>query len=277
MNVDFLSDTSANRYAYESDDEDQSNPLTHRAVQRNARITIQGDAYPGKSVETIIVASGEAGKAWAQGAQLVEQRAVILVDDSTVGLVFLPSWSDATVIVSETSKTLPTWAMRPYAETIISTYNPKQLLLLDVYSAPTYISSEPLEVYRAPVRYLRTRGKTAPSTFLIPFLPPNLIQATCAAFATVAALPTSQMDAILLLLPSQHIPLARGNDISSSPHISEDMNSLIWSENMMRQVHGCLAELSGVRAPAPWQGDALLLKQSESKRRGDIGDGGMYM
>jgi hypothetical protein len=167
--------------------------------------------------------------------------------------------------------------MRPYAETIISTYNPKQLLLLDVYSAPTYISSEPLEVYRAPVRYLRTRGKTAPSTFLIPFLPPNLIQATCAAFATVAALPTSQMDAILLLLPSQHIALPRGNDISSSPHVSEDTYSSIWSENMMRQVHGCLTEFSGGRAPAPWQGDTLLLKQSETKRRGDIGDGGMYM
>jgi hypothetical protein len=85
------------------------------------------------------------------------------------------------------------------------------------------------------------------------------------------------MDAILLLLPSKHIPLPRGNVISSSPHVSEDMNSLIWSETMMRQVHGCLAELSGVRATATWQGDILLLKQSETKRRGDIGDGGMYM
>ena len=83
--MDLLSDTSANRYAYESDDEDQSNPLTHHAaVQRIARVTIKGDALPGKSVKTIIVASGEAGKAWAQGAQLGEQRAVILVDDSTV-------------------------------------------------------------------------------------------------------------------------------------------------------------------------------------------------
>lgn len=44
---------------------------------------------------------------------------------------------------------------------------------------------------------------------------------------------------------------------------------------MMRQVHGCLAEFSGGRAP--WQGDTLSLKQSETKRRGDIGDGGMYM
>lgn len=85
------------------------------------------------------------------------------------------------------------------------------------------------------------------------------------------------MDAILLLLPSQHILLPRGNDISSSPHISEDLNSSIWSGTMMRQVHRSLVELSGARTPAPWQGDTLLLKQSETKRRGDIGDGGMYM
>ena len=85
------------------------------------------------------------------------------------------------------------------------------------------------------------------------------------------------MEAILLLLPSQHIPLPRGNAITSYPHVSEDMNSSIWTESMMRQVHGCLAEFSGVRGPAPWQGDTLLLKQSETKRRGDIGDGGMYM
>ncbi len=84
------------------------------------------------------------------------------------------------------------------------------------------------------------------------------------------------MDAVLLLLPSQLTPLPRGNDISSS-HVSEDMNFSFWSETMMRQVHGCLVELSGVRAPTHWQGDRLLLQQPETKRRGDIGDGGMYM
>jgi hypothetical protein len=73
------------------------------------------------------------------------------------------------------------------------------------------------------------------------------------------------------------MPISRGIDISLSSHASEDMNRSIWSETMMRQVHGCLVELSGGRAPAPWQGETLLLKQSETKRRGDIGDGGMYM
>jgi len=111
----------------------------------------------------------------------------------------------------------------------------------------------------------------------MPFLPPNLIHATSAAFVSFAVLPTSRMESILFLLPSQHIPIPRGNDISSSPHTSEDTDGSIWSETMMQQVHGCLAELSGVRGAAPWQGGALLLKRSEIRRRGDIGDGGMYM
>lgn len=111
----------------------------------------------------------------------------------------------------------------------------------------------------------------------MPFLPPNLIQATCAAFASVAALPTSQTEVLLLLLPSSHIPIPRGDDISLSPHTSGDMNGTIWSEIMMQQVHVCLTEHSGLKAPAPWQGGAVFLKQSEIRRRGDIGDGGMYM
>lgn len=82
--MDFLGDTSAHRYAYESDDEDQLNPLSKRPVQRIARVSIQGDHHPRNRRETVIVASGEAGKVWAQGAQLGEQRAAIVVDDLTV-------------------------------------------------------------------------------------------------------------------------------------------------------------------------------------------------
>jgi len=82
--VDFLGDTSAYRYAYESDEEDQLNPLSRPSVLRNARISIQGNTHPGKYAETVIIASGEAGKAWAQGIQLGEQHAAVVVDDSTV-------------------------------------------------------------------------------------------------------------------------------------------------------------------------------------------------
>jgi hypothetical protein len=85
------------------------------------------------------------------------------------------------------------------------------------------------------------------------------------------------MESVLLLLPSQRIALPRGNEISLSSHVAEDVDNPIWSETMIRQVHGCLAELSGARGATPWHGGTLLLKQAEMKRRGDIGDGGMYM
>jgi hypothetical protein len=164
-------------------------------------------------------------------------------------------------------------------------------LLLDVYPTPLYISTERLEAHYAPVRYLRTSGTTAPvsswyvmSMFLIvphqdptfmPFSPPNLIQATCAAFASIAMLSTTEI--ILLFLPSRHMPIPQGDDISLSPYTSRDMNNSIWSGTMMRRVHMCLTQDSATNDPAPWQGGSGFLKQSEIKRRGDIGDGGMYI
>lgn len=202
-----------------------------------------------------------------------------IVDELAVGCIFLPSWSDAAIIVSETSASLSAWEMHAYAEGIINFFKPKRLRLLDVYSVPLYVDQAPLEAYRAPVRYLQTRSGATPASFLVPFSPPNLIQATCAAFASIAALPTSQMEAIVLLLPSPYISSPRGHVISPSPPSSDDKSGSIWSETMLQEVHICLAELSGTRAPQPWQstGRVELPKQSGIKRRGDIGDSGMYM
>lgn len=84
------------------------------------------------------------------------------------------------------------------------------------------------------------------------------------------------MEAIVLLLPS---PYARGqNNLATLPP-SADKDSSVWAENILKEVHICLTELSGARAPQPWQGTgrAVLLKQTGIKHYGDIGDGGMYM
>ncbi|KAF8273383.1 hypothetical protein EI94DRAFT_1795151 [Lactarius quietus] len=202
----------------------------------------------------------------------------MLIQRIKVGCMFLPSWSDAAIIVSETSASLSTWEMHAYAEGIIGFFNPKWLLLLDAYSVPLYVNQAPLEAYRAPVRYLRTRSGETPAPFLIPFSPPNLIQATCAAFASIAALPTSQMEAIVLLLPSPYVPIPRGHDTLPSPS-SADKGDPIWSENVLKEIHICLVKLTGTREPQPWQstGRTVLLKQSGIKYHGDVGDGGMYM
>jgi hypothetical protein len=60
------------------------NPLLSSSVQRTARVSIEGRSYPEKTAGTVIIASGEAGKAWAQGAQLGENCASVMVDDFTV-------------------------------------------------------------------------------------------------------------------------------------------------------------------------------------------------
>jgi hypothetical protein len=84
-----LSDTAAPRYGYESDEEDQLNPLFNRPIQRPTRVSIQGYPSSDHPPEVVIIASGEAGKAWAQGAQLGEQRAVVIVDELAVTRVLL--------------------------------------------------------------------------------------------------------------------------------------------------------------------------------------------
>ena len=84
-----MSDTPAPRYSYESDEEDQLNPLFNRSMQRPTRVSIQGCSSSDRPPGVVIIASGEAGKAWAQGAQLGEQRAVVIVDDLAVTRVLL--------------------------------------------------------------------------------------------------------------------------------------------------------------------------------------------
>ncbi|KAI0290932.1 hypothetical protein B0F90DRAFT_464266 [Multifurca ochricompacta] len=279
QDVEFLHDTSAPRYAYESDEEDQLNPLSSGCEQKTARvsISIKGLAHSQGTAKAVVIASGQAGNAWARGAQLGEQRAAVLVDNIIVALIFLPSWSDAVVIISETSATLPAWVMRPYAEAIVHFYKPSRLLLLDTYPFPTCIKPQPLDIYHAPVCYLRTQGKAAPASFLSPYWPPNLIQMTCAAFTSIAALPTSQMEAILLLLPSPRIPTSRGHDISLIPNTPEDIYNVIWPDSILQKVHICLGELCELRGPSSWQSGIVPSKLPGTKRRGDIGDGGMYI
>lgn len=84
QNVELLSDTAAPRYGYESDDEDQLNPLFNRPIQKPTSVSIQGYPSSDHPPEVVIIASGEAGKAWAQGAQLGKQQAAVVVDGLTV-------------------------------------------------------------------------------------------------------------------------------------------------------------------------------------------------
>ncbi|KAI0262632.1 hypothetical protein BC834DRAFT_891012 [Gloeopeniophorella convolvens] len=277
MNFDPLSDTSSPRYAYESDEEDELNPLLNVSTPRLADVSIRGYKQCSDTSHAVIIASGEAGAVWAQGVDLGERCGEIVVNELTVGLIFSPAWTDAIVIVSEASLTLPAWAMHSYASTIVDFFKPTLLLLLDSYAAPVYIDTKPLDAVQAPVRYLRTSGKALPAP-ISPFAPPNLIQATAAAYASLASLPASQIDAILFLLPSPRVPIPRGRDITRSLHGSETSGQYSdWPESALQEVHQSIAGLAGARGIPPWKGSETLPKQLEVRHLSDIGDGGMYM
>ena len=89
QNVELLSDSAAPRYGYESDEEDQLNPLFTRPLQRPTRVSIQGYPSSDHSLKNVIIASGDVGKAWAQGAQLGERRVEIIVDELAVPRLLL--------------------------------------------------------------------------------------------------------------------------------------------------------------------------------------------
>ena len=139
QDVDPLADSVPPRHALESDDEDEFNPLVTSSQEKAPTLEVEliGNA---KSNVGLVIASGDLGKYWAHGAKLGEQTAGVFVNKTQVciftkvvctfiqngqiGLVFSPSWTDATVVVSEVTSRLPVWAMSKYAKTIIDSLKP---------------------------------------------------------------------------------------------------------------------------------------------------------
>jgi len=97
------------------------------------------------------MASRDAGRLWARGANLGEQIGAVTVNGVQVryvflislsfpidisditdpnmeqmGLAFRPSWTTSTIIVSEALSKLPLCAMHRYAETIIESFTPRR-------------------------------------------------------------------------------------------------------------------------------------------------------
>lgn len=132
-----------------------------------------------------------------------------------------------------------------------------------------------------------------------PFSPPNLIQSTSAAFLSIiyVSLTTSlatpsaaepPIKATLLLLPSPHIPQARSSELSRSSagtvSVEEYANDGLdgWSRQMMEGVDACLLGVEGAKAGRAWKvegkkGSASAIVNGGRGRRGDVGDGGMYI
>ncbi|KAI0029910.1 hypothetical protein K488DRAFT_79910 [Vararia minispora EC-137] len=277
--LDPLSDTSAPRYALESDDEDEINPLPRgdRGVQRAAKFEIKA-SVSSQPCATLIVASGNAGKFWARGAHLGEQGGSVFANDVTVGMMFTMKDTSIHIVVSEATTRLPVWAMHSYAETILDFYRPKSLILLDTYAVPTYISSQPFSFSNAPARFLQTKAIFAPSPHLQPFGSPNLVHSTSAAFMAIAALRSLREDVAfptsLLLLPSQHLERHRPTNIVPSLTPVHDTNDG-WSAGLMSKAHYQLLQAAGQETSAEWKDPGK--RDLPSRRLDEVGESGMYM
>ncbi|TDL20528.1 hypothetical protein BD410DRAFT_790749 [Rickenella mellea] len=294
QDIDPLADTIPPRYAYESDDEDEFNPFPNQpsklsqsssAVPHNVNVKIQlGTAE--LSVGSLVFASGDAGKTWARGADLGEQVGAAFVENVQVGLIFHPQWSSskALVIVSEVTTRLPTWAMHPYANAILGKFKPARVAILDTYATSTYITSQPQPHYEAPLRYLHI-GSSSPSLNEISqFSPPNLSQGTTASLLSILALPSFSSSpsnsATAILLPTPHpspLPPATiaPTDISKIG-ASDDVYG--FEDSLMQKAHAALLKQAGIGGGKMWVGvGGDGKKDIPRSRRGDVGEGSMYI
>ncbi|KAK0440973.1 hypothetical protein EV421DRAFT_1904906 [Armillaria borealis] len=276
IDVDPLQDTVPSRYAIESDEEDEFNPLQPRPsqdVSEPVNVKIVGSI---PTAGKLIVASGDAGRIWARGANLGEQTGAVYVNQISVGLCFNPKWTSATIIISEVTTRLPIWAMNEYGKQILETLKPSKVSLLDIYPVPSYITSEPLTFQNAPIRYLSTTN-VDPAEHAAKFSPPNLISSTSAVF--MANLSISKVQGLLLILPYPRIPPPAPRKLSPSniEQLSDDF--MPWNEDAMTTVQTLLFKAIDEKAPDAWvnQSTKGSSVHAPKRQKGDIGEGGMYI
>ncbi|KAI0317539.1 hypothetical protein OF83DRAFT_127499 [Amylostereum chailletii] len=281
--LDPLGETTAPRYALESDDEeDELNPLSQSNNKPAVPLDIQIKCMKESPGLPLIIAAGDAGKTWARGAKLGEQSGSVFVNNITVGMLFNPSYAAVNVVVSEATTSLPIWAMHPYAQAIVDFFKPTHVTLLDSYAVPLYISPQPLHFQDAPTRYLSTHGSLSSSSAFQPFEPPNLVQTTSASFVSIMRLASvssgaGKASASLILLPSAHAPRPRPTELQRSLSSANDVDTE-WSADVLREAHRALLEAGGDGTEHSWEASSgSVTRTKEARVRGDIGEGGMYI
>jgi hypothetical protein len=280
MEIDPLADALPPRYAIESDDEDEYNPLTTQRADQvpivNIKIELEGQFTAGCP---LVIASGPAGEFWAHSANLGEQQGAIFVNNFQVGSFFNPSSTRAVILVSEATTTLPLWSMNKYVNDILDRLQPSAISILDVYSIQSYISSELLPVHEAPVRYLSIRNISLDP--FQKFTPPNILQSTSAAFMSAMNIRTLSLlrhNAVVLLLPSPEIPRTAPSKLSSSRPSGDQA----WSTEMMVEVDEKLFGAVNTKRSGAWAlrstpaGSAFGLSKKK-QNLAEVGEGSMYI
>ncbi|KAH6905770.1 hypothetical protein BKA70DRAFT_1499864, partial [Coprinopsis sp. MPI-PUGE-AT-0042] len=283
---DPLKDTLPPRYAIESDEEDELNPLgpcTTNQAPAPIELQIQGNVQPGSP---LVIATGQVAGLWAKGVDLGEQIAAICVNEGPgpchgrqVGLVFKPTWTQATVIVSETFTKLPFSFMHPYAAKIFEAFQPSACVPIPLDFVSTHTKT-PVRLHDARIRCLSTSERNLPPT-IPPFQPPNLIQETTASFLSLATFATfNSLQAIAILVPSSQTPVAPPKELLRShikvPVEGEDH----WTTSMLQDAHKYVFKVLGEESVSEWYvkdrgGHGVV--PSSKQRRTEVGEGGMYL
>ncbi|KAG6888435.1 hypothetical protein C0995_008252 [Termitomyces sp. Mi166 len=279
MDVDPLADTVPPRYAVESDEEDEFNPLPTTAsyLDHVTEVELIPDNLP--QGNNLVIATGEVAKYWARGGNLGVQIGGCYVNKVQVGLAFNPSWTKSTIIVSEPFTRLPVWAMHQYASVILDALKPAKVALLDTYSAPAYISEKPVPFEDAPLRYLATHPvDDTTKSKAEAFAPPNILQSTSASFLSVLSTTHSQSHGTLILVPSPRIDPPPPKILEPSNFLRSDQDPFDWSETMINLAQDLVFGSLGDTAPH-WirpTGSAGA-GASSARKKSDVGEGGMYI
>ncbi|KAG9311324.1 hypothetical protein JVU11DRAFT_8422 [Chiua virens] len=293
MEVYPLVDAPPPRYAVESDDEDEYNPLSPRtgsAQPSEVKVEFKS-IYDIPSKKPFVFVSREAGVSWARIVNLGEQQAGIYVNSFPVGSLFCPSWTNAIVVVSEAEirTRLPLFAMTTYTTAMIERLKPTSVAILDSYPTQTYISSQVIPQDRAPIRYLSAGKRTIPDFALELFAPPNLLQSTTASLMNELFLRSigenvtrSHTAVVLLPAPKLSSPAPVSFD---GKGFSGDFSGIDWARETLEKAHKCLFAILGDTV-----GQSSLLVRTKSgvsppvsdlgtirSSLGEVGEGGMYI
>ncbi|KAI9570883.1 hypothetical protein HD554DRAFT_280065 [Boletus coccyginus] len=287
-----LADAPPPRYAVESDDEDEYNPLSPSpGSDQLPEVKVEFKSiYDIPSERALVFVSGEAGVSWAKIVNLGEQQAGIYVNKLPVGLLFCPSWTSAVVIVSEaeTRTRLPLSVMAAYTMAIIGRLQPTSVAILDSYPTQVYISPRMISQDSAPVRYLSVGGKPVSDSELELFAPPNLLRSTTASLLNELFLRSTSedraRDAIaIVLLPSAMVPpppptTLDGKGVAGGfPDGDRDRETLEKAHKWLFAIVGQEVDESSLRARTESGVKPPVTTRITRASLGEVGEGGMYI
>ncbi|KIJ56328.1 hypothetical protein M422DRAFT_774120 [Sphaerobolus stellatus SS14] len=279
MEVEPLQDTVPPRHQVESDESEDEDayPLQVGAARKTTRrqepvVEFEWTGQQEKR-EALVVALDDAGRQWIRGVQLGDAKGKVTVDGVKIASIYVPAFADTFVVRLEMR--LPLYVIHPVTSTLLSALHPTNVVVIDSYPLPSYISSSPSS-FNAPIRFLRTSAASQqPSLPAIePFSPPNIIQTPAASFLSTLEFPPHATPSTLLLLPSGHIlppapPVLQGQ---FGPEMRDD-----WETATLTKLHKAICTMLG--KDSEWKATDRQENISGFKRprRGDIGEGGMYI